>query len=160
MVALLTSERLRVLVLLDDEKQSRNTREDLVKAKLIRDDGVLFASSGFPGDSKPSEADTEDFMEPSVFEALVHETYKAELKGKKLALNASIPRIVKRYEDAFTAVGLEFHKTRPARLFLSKMAKEPETVMPDAAVERFERLFREINQAHGKIVARSSEPFS
>jgi AAA ATPase domain len=54
MVALLTSERLRVLVLLDDEKQARSTREELVKAKLIRDDGVVFASSGFPSHSKPS----------------------------------------------------------------------------------------------------------
>jgi hypothetical protein len=89
----------------------------------------------------------------------VHESYKGELEGKTLSLNASIPRIVKRYEDAFAAIGLEFHKTRPARLFLSKMAKEPETVMPNAAVERFELLFGQINQAHTTIVARNAEPF-
>jgi AAA ATPase domain len=160
MVALLTSERLRVLVLLDDEKQARHTRDELVKTKLIRDEGVLFASSGFLDDIRPSEADTEDLLEPSVFEALVRESYRVELEGKTLSLNTSIPRIVKRFEDAFAANGLEFHKTRPARLFLSKMAKEPETVMPVAGVERFARLFRKINQAHTKIAARSSEPFS
>jgi len=160
MVALLTSERLRVLVLLDDEKQARHTRDELVKTKLIRDEGVLFASSGFLDDIRPSEADTEDLLEPSVFEALVRESYRVELEGKTLSLNTSIPRIVKRFEDAFAAIGLEFHKTRPARLFLSKMAKEPETVMPVAGVERFERLFSKINQAHTKIAVRSSEPFS
>ena len=128
MVALLTSERLRVLVLLDDEKQARSTRDELVKAKLIRDDGVLFASSGFSDDTKPSEADIEDLIEPTVFDALVSESYKPELKGKTLALNTNLPRIVKRYEAAFAAVGLEFHKTRPARLFLSKMAKEPDKI--------------------------------
>jgi hypothetical protein len=99
-------------------------------------------------------------IEPAVFDALVQESYKAELKGKKLALNASIPRIVKRYEAAFAAIGMAFHKTRPARLFLSKMAKEPETVVPAASVERFELLCREIGRAHGKIAARDAAPFA
>jgi hypothetical protein len=160
MVALLTSERLRVLVLLDDEKQARHTRDELVKTKLIRDEGVIFASSGFLDDIRPPEADTEDLLEPSIFEALVRESYRIELEGKTLSLNTSIPRIVKRFEDAFAAIGLEFHKTRPARLLLSKMAQEPEAVMPIAAVGRFERLFSKINKAHTKIATRSSEPFS
>lgn len=159
MVALLTSERLRVLVLLDDEKQSRNTREELVKAKLIRDDGVVFVSSGFSAGTTPPEADIEDLLEPIVFDALVRESYRVELEGKSLALNANIPRIVKRYEDAFAAIGLEFYKTRPARLFLSKMATDPGGVMPNAAVERFVTLFDQITRAHSKITARSAEPF-
>jgi hypothetical protein len=159
MVALLTSERLRVLVLLDEEKQARGTRDELVRAKLIRDDGVLFVSSGFPGNTKPSEADMEDLIDPTVFEALVRESYEVELKGKELALNASIPRIVKRYEAAFAAVGLEFFKTRPARLFLSRMSKDPNKVMSGAALDRFETLFVNISNAHGKITAKDSAPF-
>jgi hypothetical protein len=159
MVALLTSERLRVLVLLDEEKQARGTRDELVRAKLIRDDGVLFVSSGFPGNTKPSEADMEDLIDPAVFEALVRESYKVELKGKELALNASVPRIVKRYEAAFAAVGLEFFKTRPARLFLSRMSKDPDKVMSGAALDRFETLFINISHAHEKITAKESAPF-
>lgn len=160
MVALLTSERLRVLVLLDEEKQARGTRDDLLKAKLIRDDGVLFVSSGFPDDNKPSEADMEDLIEPTVFDALVRESYKTELNGKALSLNVSIPRIVKRYEAAFSALSLEFYKTRPARLFLSKMATEPEKVMPTTAIERFELLFTQIGRAHSKMTAKEGAPFS
>lgn len=160
MVALLTSERLRVLVLLDEEKQARSTRDELVKSKLIRDDGVLFVTAGFLTGGTPAEADLEDLLDPAVFDAMVRESYKSELKGKKLTLNASIPRIVKRYEAAFEAAGLVFQKTRPARLLLSKMASEPETTMPAASVERFERLFAEIDRLHGKMVARPGEPFS
>jgi AAA ATPase domain len=159
MVALLTSERLRVVVLLDDEKQARVTGDELVKTKLIRDECVLFASSGFPDDQKPSETDIEDLLEPNVFELIVRESYRVELQGKTLSLNASIPRIAKRFEAAFAAVGLEFHKTRPARLFLSKMATTPETVMTTVSVERFERLFSKINQTRTKIAARGVHPF-
>jgi hypothetical protein len=159
MVALLTSERLRVLVLLDEEKQARATRGELIKTKLIRDDGVLFVSSGFPADARPSEADMEDLIEPAIFDSLVRESYKTELRGKKLALNESIPRIVNRYEAAFAAVGLEFYKTRSARLFLSKMAQEPDKIMPDAAVERFASLFALISAAHAKTTARDAPPF-
>lgn len=160
MVALLTSERLRVLVLLDEEKQARGTRDELVKSKLIRDDGVLFVTAGFPDGGTPAEADLEDLLDPAVFDTLVLESYKGELKGKKLTLNASIPRIVKRYEAAFEAVGLVFQKTRPARLLLSKMANEPEAMMPAVSVERFERLFTEIARLHGKTLAKQGEPFS
>ena len=159
MVALLTSERLRVLVLLDEEKQARGTRDDLVKSKLIRDDGVLFVTAGFPDESMPAEADLEDLLDSAVFDVLVRESYKGELKGKKLTLNASIPRIVKRYEAAFEAVGMVFQKTRPARLLLSKMANEPQTTMPAGSVERFERLFAELIRLHGKMVSKQSEPF-
>lgn len=160
MVALLTSERLRVLVLLDDEKQARQTRDDLVRAKLIRDDGVLFVSSGFPGDAKPQEADIEDLLDPAVFDALVRESYKAELKGKELPLQAGIPRIVKRYEAAFKEVGIEFYKTRIARIFLAKMAKDPASILQSESVLRFERLFTAISQAHSKVINRGGSPFN
>lgn len=159
MVALLTSERLRVLVLLDEEKQARGTRDELVKSKLIRDDGVLFVTAGFPTGGIPTEADLEDLLDPAVFDALVRESYKGELKGRKLTLNVSMPRIVKRYEAAFEAAGLVFQKTRPARLLLSKMANEPEAMMPATSLERFERLFAEIARLHNKMLAKQGEPF-
>jgi energy-coupling factor transporter ATP-binding protein EcfA2 len=160
MVALLTSERLRVLVLLDEEKQARATRDELVKTKLIRDDGVLFVSSAFTESERPNEADIEDLLDATVFDTLVRETYKSELTGKELALNANIPRIVKRYEAAFSAIGLEFYKTRPARLFLSKIAKEPNNVLPAQSVDQFIRLFEQIVQAHSRIAAKDAAPFN
>lgn len=158
MVALLTSERLRVIVLLDDERQSRATKDELVKARLIRGDSIVFVTAAFPG-STATEADIEDLLDESVFDALVRESYAGELSGKSLALNTSIPRIVKRYEKAFSEIGLEFHKTRPARLLLSKMAHEPDGVLTNSTLGRFESLFDAIGKAHAKKVARTAEPF-
>lgn len=158
MVALLTSERLHVMVLFDDERQARTAKEDLVKQKLIREDNVVFVTDGFDG-GKPSEADIEDLLDSSTYDALVQESYQHELKGMKLALNANIPRVVKRYEDAFKAVGLEFHKTRPARLLLSKMATNAEEVMTPGTTERFERLYGKILAQLKRHLATGRGPF-
>jgi predicted ATPase len=160
MVSLLTSERLQVLVLFDEEKQSRVTRDELVKAKLIKDDNVVFVSEGFDTTAKPAEADIEDMFEPAVYDALVAESYSKELKGKKLKLNAQIPRIVKRYEQAFQDLGMEFHKTRPARLLLNKMAADAATIIPATTVTRFERLFARLTKLYAANLKRNAEPFT
>jgi predicted ATPase len=159
MIALLTSERLRVIVLLDDEKQARSTKERLLKAKLIRDESVIFVTEGYAASAAPTEADIEDLLDDTVYDALVRESYQAELVGKTLSLNTMVPRIVKRYESAFADVGLEFHKTRPARLLLTKMASEPDKIVTTAAAQRFQPLFEAIAKAHARNVARSAEPF-
>lgn len=153
MVALLTSENLGVLVLLDDEKGARATSSELLKSKLIHADSVLFATEGFAA-AAPTEGDIEDLIDPNIYEALVSEVYKKELGSKTLALNAHIPRIVKRYEDAFEKVGLEFQKTRPARLFLRKMALEPDKLMVGSTGDRFEELFKTVGARLKKLKAR------
>jgi hypothetical protein len=158
LVALLTSERLKVIALLDDEPLAKRTREDLVKTKLIRDDYILFASIAFTA-PVPSEADIEDILDPVVFDGLVRATYAAELTGKALVLKPNIPRIVKRYEDGFAAIGIEFHKTRPARKFLDEMASNPAGMVTAPSRARFERLFGSISTQFARQAARSAEPF-
>jgi predicted ATP-dependent endonuclease of OLD family len=158
MTALLTSERLNVLVLLDDEKQARGTKDELVTSKLIRDDNVVFVTDAFD-DGKPAEADIEDILDPAVFEMLVRQSYKDELKRAKLELNTNIPRIAKRFELAFTAQGLTFHKTRPARLLLHMAANEPERVFTGPTCERFARLFERIGRCLAKHQTRGAAPF-
>lgn len=152
MVALLTSEQLKVLVLFDEEKDAKATRDDLVKGKLIRSDSVVFASEAF--EVPPGEADIEDILDPVVYEALVREAYAKELKGKKLELNAHIPRIARRFEAALDSLSIGFHKTRPTRLFLQKMASDPSSVLPAGSEGQFERLFKAINAALEKHLAR------
>lgn len=157
MVALLTSESLNVLVLLDLEKESESTKNELLKAKLVREQNVVFVAEAF--DSPPSEADIEDLLDPAVYESLVKESYKAELKGKNLQLNAKIPRVAKRVEKAFEDLGVPFHKTRPARLFLMKMANEPDKVLTPDSAARFEALFGVINARLAKQAAIPAAPF-
>lgn len=157
MVALLTSESLNVLVLLDLEKESEATKNELLKAKLVREQNVVFVAEAF--DPAPGEADIEDLLDPTVYESLVKESYKAELKGKNLQLNAKIPRIAKRVEKAFEDLGVPFHKTRPARLFLTKMANEPGKVLTAESVAKFETLFGVINGRLAKHVAKGGDRF-
>lgn len=154
MVALLTSEQLKVLVLFDDEKDAKATRDDLVKGKLIRSDSVVFVSEGF--ETAPTEADIEDLLDPAVYEKLVREAYAKELKGKTLELNSRIPRIARRFEAAFDVLSIPFHKTRPSRLFLQKMATDPSSVLPAESEARFERLCKAINESLSKHLSRSS----
>jgi hypothetical protein len=157
MVALLTSESLNVLVLLDTERDSKTTKEELLKAKLIRDQNVVFVSEAFV--SPPKEADIEDLMDTAVYESLVQESYRTELNGKTLHLNANIPRLAKRIESGLSELGIPFHKTRPTRLFLKKMASEPENVLPEQSLEKFEALFSLINERLDKQLVRVSKPF-
>lgn len=157
MVALLTSESLNVLVLLDTERDSKATKEELLKTKLIRDQNVVFVSEAFA--SPPSEADIEDLLDPAIYESLVRESYAAELKGKTLTLNAKIPRIAKRVEAGLEGLGIPFHKTRPTRLFLKKMASEPEKMVPDPSLDQFDALFALINGRLDKQVSKGAKPF-
>lgn len=157
MVALLTSESLNVLVLLDTERDSKTTKEELLKAKLIRDQNVVFVSEAFV--FPPKEADIEDLLDTAVYESLVQESYRTELNGKTLHLNANIPRLAKRIESGLSELGIPFHKTRPTRLFLKKMASEPENVLPEQSLEKFEALFALINERLDKQLVRVSKPF-
>lgn len=139
MVALLSSEQLNVLALLDHEKDAKTTRDELVKSKLISDKNVIFIADAF-GSSPPKEADMEDLIDPKVYETLVYESYAKELKGVSLKLNDKIPRIAKRFEDAFKTAGLEFHKTRPMRLLLAKMGTDPKQIVTRDVADRFRTL--------------------
>ncbi|HEV3305916.1 MAG TPA: AAA family ATPase [Candidatus Sulfotelmatobacter sp.] len=158
MVSMLTAQHLNALVLFDDEKQARTTRDEIVASKLIREGNITFVSEAF-STKKPSEADIEDLIDAAVYESLVRESYARELKGKTLKLNSKIPRIVKRFEAAFEELGLAFHKTRPAGLFFRKMATDPASVMTPESVNRFEALFAIINERLQKSVARDAAPF-
>jgi hypothetical protein len=160
MVSLLTSHKLKVLVLLDSESRSRRTaREDLIKNKLIREEAVIFVNEALGAGSTGAEADIEDLLDPAVYSKLVQDAYKMELAGKQLQMNDSIPRVVRRFEDAFTQVGLTFNKTRPARLFLRRIAETPEQVLPWASRERFERLFKLVGERLEKLLQRQAVPF-
>lgn len=150
MVALLTSERLNVLVLLDREKNTVSTRDSLVKNLLLKDKSIIFVSEAF-GDSAPEEADIEDLLNPDVYQKLVRECYASELKEVELLVNPEIPRIAKQFDEAFKTAGLQFNKTRPTRLLLEKMSKTPEEIMTPEVVERFNTLNRKINSSFKEI---------
>jgi len=158
MVSLLASHDLHVVVLLDEEPFSRNTAEELKKAKLIREEGVVFVSEAFTAPPKGG-ADIEDLLEPAVFDALMTEAFAKELGGNTLSLNANIPRIAKRYEEALKAAGIAFNKTRPARLFLKYLGENPSHVMSEPTKNNFRKVFSRLNSAVEKQAQADRKPF-
>lgn len=157
MVALLSSEELNVLVLLDDERDAKSTRDALVRSRLIDEYNVIFVSEGI--ESKPSEADIEDLLDENVFKDLILESYAKELEGKTLNPNPNIPRIAKRYELALKELGIEFFKTRPVRLFLQKIAVSPKEIVTPETERRFVSLIEVINTRFKKLVDSGRPPF-
>lgn len=146
MVSFLAAQDLNVYVLLDHEAEGDSAKRELLRQKLLADKRILQASAGLA--SPPAGgADIEDLLEPATFEALVKEAYKADLQGKTLQLNTAIPRIVKRYEDAFKTAGLAFNKTRPAKLFLRVAAQDPGKWITAVTEKNFETLFNAIGKA-------------
>lgn len=82
MVALLSSQELNVLVLLDDEKEAKATKQELVvRNRLISEQSVVFVSEAF-ADEVPKESDIEDLFTPAIYESLVQESYAKELEGR------------------------------------------------------------------------------
>lgn len=158
MVSLLTAESLKVLVLLDYENNAQNTANKLIEDHLIRDENLIFVIEGFSG-NKPSAADIEDLLDSDVFDALVRESYAEELKAVNLDLNLNLPRIVKRYELAFRAAGLEFNKSRVARLFIRRMAEDANAALPADSQLRFETLFGVITSRLEKLRVSDRAPF-
>lgn len=158
MLALLTAQNLRVAVLFDSEPRAEATAKDVQKQKLIRPEGIVGVAAAFAA-PPVGGADIEDVLGPDIFQTLVEESYAKKLDGQKLSWNAAIPRGAVRAADALKARGLEFHKTRPARLFLTVMGKDPARLITPAVQDRFERLFKELNAAVARLVSTRRAPF-
>ena len=154
MVALLAAQKLDVVVVLDSDTAGDEACKELLRSKLVRDSSVVRIRDAH--DAPGPEADIEDLLVDSVFAALAKEAYKKELQGKQLALNANIPRVARRYEEAFAALGLEFNKSRVAKLFVSKLgtAKTASAVIDATVEDRFARLFANIAIAMQKTAGR------
>jgi energy-coupling factor transporter ATP-binding protein EcfA2 len=157
MSALLAAQHLSVVVLLDSEPASATTAKEMIQQKIIRDDAVVFIGAAFSS-APTAGADVEDLLEADSYKRLVEESYARELDGKAIPWDDRIGRIVLRAEAALKNLGITFHKTRPARLFLQKMATAPASLITAAASERFERLFRLLNEAVERVAKR--EPFT
>ncbi len=132
---------------------------DLQKQKLIRPEGIVRVRNAFDP-PLTTDADVEDLLGEDVFKRLVEESYAKEIAGRAVPWNAAIPRLAVRATEALKALGLEFHKSRPARLFLDRMAKGPASVMPVPVMDRIERLCGALNAAVEKLEAADRRPFA
>ena len=95
---------------------------------------------GLPG------GDVEDLFDPDTYDRFVRLAHKSQLETQGYDLDASIPQAVARYEDAFARAGLEFSRSKVARVFVRAMLTNPDTALPAESRDRFERLFVLVQQ--------------
>ncbi|WP_413479584.1 ATP-dependent nuclease [Vibrio hibernica] len=139
MVSLLSSQNLNVVVLLDEERDSKVTKNELVSGRLIHKNNVLFVSDCLQ--NEVSEADIEDLLDREKFQNLIRACY-----GEELQFNEKIPRVAKQVEFALKSKKLSFVKSKPAREFMKLLGADPEKVMSEKSIDNFEALFSMINR--------------
>ncbi|WAM25164.1 AAA family ATPase [Myxococcus sp. NMCA1] len=149
-VALLGSQKLKLVVLHDRASSPHQKLEDLVRQMLIERKRVLDFSMFI--EPSPNEADIEDLLPQDAYITAFNTTYAKELNGVTLKVKdlGKEPRIVARINKWLSAKGINllagggFNHYRVAQALL-------ETLKPDAftldELARFERLFARTAEA-------------
>lgn len=146
MVNMLTGQNLKVVILLDRERDAEKTAKELRNIEGIEEQDIIFISDVLDA-SELKDADIEDLVDPDIYNALVEEIHKDELEGRsrRPVPPENLPRIAIRCEQEFKQSGIPFRKTDIMRLFYEKMRNNPEEVLTDGTKEHFKKLFRLIN---------------
>lgn len=149
-VALLGSNKLKIVVLHDRAKNPHQKLEDLIQQKLIEKKRVLDFSMFL--DAPATEADIEDLLPVALYVDAFNTAYAREI-GNTLLTVAELgpqPRIVEKVNHWLKSKDLNvlkeggFNHYRVAQAALSKMSL---TTLKNEDLERFERLFVRINSA-------------
>ena len=138
MVALLSGQEPQAVVLLGDKPGAHRGSLSHEIARILPENNLVCVAEAIERDGA---ADLEDLFDVELYDRFVRYCWRSELKERKLEPDESIPRVVERYQTALAAIGIEFDRSRPARLFLRGMGKNPTSVLPKATRARFERLF-------------------
>lgn len=149
-VALLGSNKLKLVVLHDRAGSPHQRLEDLVRQKLIERKRVLDFSMFL--DPAPAEADIEDLLPADAYIAAFNQAYAKELNGVTLmaADLGAQPRMIERINQWLKAKGITllkeggFNHYRVAQAVLPALTAT--TLKPDE-LERFERLFDRVTAA-------------
>lgn len=149
-VALLGSNKLKLVVLHDRAGTPHQKLEDLIRQKLIERKRVLDFSM-FP-DPQPSEADIEDLLPTEIYIAAFNQTYAKELNGMTVTADdlGAHPRMIERINQWLKAKGITllkdggFNHYRVAQAILPSLTAAS---LKADEVAHFERLFERVNTA-------------
>lgn len=148
-VALLGSNKLKLVVLHDRAGSPHQKLEDLVRQKLIERKRVLdFSMFLVPA---PAEADIEDLLPADAYIAAFNQAYAKELNGVTLTATdlGAQPRMIERINHWLRAKGITllkdggFNHYRVAQAVLPALTAA--TLKPDE-LARFERLFVKVSE--------------
>lgn len=146
-VALLGSNKLKLVVLHDRASTPHQKLEDLIRQKLIERRRVLDFSMFIQ--PQPNEADIEDLLPPEIYVSAFNTAYAKELAGTVLDITdlGAHPRIVERINQWLKAKGIVllkdggFNHYRVAQAVLPKL--NVATLKPEE-LTRFDMLFTRI----------------
>lgn len=142
-MTLFGGNKLHVAVLTDFASGQKKKVDDLRRSDLLRK-GHVFTADAYAGQA---EADVEDLLGAAAYVELVNACYS--LKGKQaVGTPAAGSRVVKHVEDHFRTLASapEFdHFTPSAYLIENRTAFLKGATDLDAALDRFEKLFKELN---------------
>lgn len=149
-VALLGSNKLKLVVLHDRAGAPHQKLEDLIRQKLIERKRVLDFSMFL--DVLANEADIEDLLPADLYIAAFNTAYAKELKGVALTAGelGAQPRMIERINHWLKAKGITllkdggFNHYRVAQAILPKLTGD---VLKAGDLARFERLFDRIRVA-------------
>jgi len=149
-VALLGSNKLKLVVLHDRAGSPHQKLEDLVRQKLIERKRVLDFSMFI--EPAPSEADIEDLLPVDAYVAAFNSAYAKELKGAVLAAGdlGPQPRIIERINHWLKAKGITLLKDGGFNHYRVMQAILPaltEASLQQDELLRFERLFDRVTAA-------------
>lgn len=143
MAVFMAGQKLDVVALLDSETEGRKVKQELIKNKILKERKVLLVSESF---DVGKEMDMEDLIPEDFYLRLVEESYKQELGGQQISLSTPhAPRIVVALTEFFESRSVQFHKTRPARLFLTRFSTLRTEDIPTELLDNFEKLIKTIN---------------
>lgn len=149
-VALLGSNKLKLVVLHDRAGAPHQKLEDLVRQKLIERKRVLDFSMFL--DPQPSEADIEDLLPADAYIAAFNQTYMKELNGATLVPTdlGTHPRMIERINQWLKARGITllkdggFNHYRVAQAILPSLTAE---ALKPGELAVFEQLFERVSTA-------------
>lgn len=145
-VALIGAQKsLRLATLIDLQKSSAQTIDNLYKRKLLKRNHVL-TFADFTGQS---EADIEDMFDLDFYLSLVNEEFRAQLFNliTSAELETRHPRCLVAIQEYLQKKPLRsgsFNHYRPARFFAENIGRLAQYLSPNS-LDRFERAFKTLN---------------
>jgi len=127
---------MNIAVLMDVDPNADSVVQRLIKQKLLRKKNLLTYAQYVDAD----EADLEDLFDREFYIELVNKEFGKTIELAKV--NAAIPRVLVALRPFFD--DNSFNHYRPAR-YLSEHLGELEAQISDEVIDRFERLFSDLN---------------
>jgi len=154
LATMLNSQKLKVVVLFDSDQEGWKGAKETIQQWILKDKYVLLLGKVIGKE----EACLEDLFPANFYLEFVNKAYVNELSSSPITeteiSKIGNPQIVKRIESAMQSRGLPknneglcFNKGRVSKKLLEELSSRKFDTIPADTIDKFEMLFKEINNA-------------